>query len=241
MHAVAGRGWTAVFMHFRGCSGPPNRLRRIYHSGDTDGLRFLLSILARRFPRRKIAVVGYSIGGNVLLKYLGESGSRSRVSAAAAISVPFDLAACAERMESGFSRIYQRHLLRSLHRKLRIKYGDDSPVPAARIPALDTFRKFDDAVTAPLHGFTDAADYYHRSSSRQYLSRIQVPALIIQARDDPFFPPDFLPDERELSDCITLDLNPRGGHVGFVSGNIPLRPRYWLEKRITGFLGIHLE
>lgn len=237
IHALVAAGFQAALMHFRGCSGEPNRLARSYHSGETEDLGRLVQVLTQRFPGRSLAAVGYSLGGNVLLKWLGEQGEAAGLQQAVAVSVPFDLGRCAERLERGFSRIYQGHLLRRLKRSVQRKLRRvEIPVDLARIARARSFREFDDCVTAPLHGFVDAEDYYLRCSSRPFLIRIRVPTLILHAADDPFMASDVVPGEDELSDSVTLELSREGGHVGFVSGTVPLRAHYWLETRIVDHL-----
>ncbi|HLA39166.1 MAG: alpha/beta hydrolase [Gammaproteobacteria bacterium RIFCSPLOWO2_02_FULL_61_13] len=243
--AIHANGWRGVLMHFRGCSGRQNRLDRSYHSGDTGDIGFLVKTLRARFPGLPMAAVGFSLGGNALLKYLGESGTGAGLQAAAAVSVPYDLATGAERLNSGFSRVYQWHLLRRLRSKVAEKFrGRERQtlgMTASQLQQLTDFWKFDHAVTARLHGFSDVHDYYARSSSRQYLHAIRVPTLLIHARDDPFMTPAAIPAAAELADCVTLELSDQGGHVGFVSGSLPWRPRYWLEERIPAFLRTHIE
>jgi len=235
--AIHEHGWRSVFMHFRGCSGEHNRLARSYHSGDTGDIEYLIDTLHRRHPGTHLFAVGYSLGGNALLKYLGETTGRERLKGAVAVSVPFELAQGALRLATGFSRVYQRHLLKRLQRKIISKFtGMQAPVSLDNIPEMDTFMRFDDAVTAPLHGFRDVNDYYTRSSSRQFLRNIKVPTLIIHAQDDPFLTPDAIPGADELSGEIRLELSKHGGHVGFISGSNPFKPVYWLEQRIPVFI-----
>jgi len=235
--ALTARGYHAALMYFRGCSGEPNRLARGYHSGDTADLQAVHDHIRRRHPATPLAVIGYSLGGNVLLKWLGEQGPAARLTTAVAISVPFELDSAARRLEQGLSRLYQRHLLGKLRRTVRLKARvQPPPVPLETLPRLTTFRQFDAAVTAPLHGFTGVDDYYRRSSSRQYLDRIAVPTLILQAQDDPFLPASALPVNADLNAAVMLELSPRGGHVGFVAGRTPFAADYWLERRICRHL-----
>lgn len=236
MAAITKSGWRGVFMHFRGCSGIPNRLARSYHSGDTGDIGFLIQTLRQRFPHAPVAAVGYSLGGNALLKYLGEKGNNTELDAAVAVSVPFLLANGARKLETGFSRIYQWHLIKRLHRKIVNKFKHVAPtVSIDDVSDMNTFYKFDNHITAPLHGFRDVEDYYEQSSSRQFLKHIRRPTLILHAADDPFMTPEAIPDESELSKEIKLEVSTGGGHVGFISGNYPWQPVYWLEKRIPDF------
>ena len=236
MAAVQEQGWRGVFMYFRGCSGEPNRARGSYHSGHTPDIAFLLETLAQRHPGVPRYAVGYSLGGNALLKYLGEQGAAAPLTAAAAVSVPFLLDNGARRLNRGLSRLYQRHLIRLLQNKVlrKVALGRLDAEPRA-VLRLRTFYQFDDAVTAPLHGFAGADDYYARSSSRHYLGNIHVPTLILHARDDPFMTPAAIPAGDELAPAVQLELSAHGGHVGFISGGWPWRPRYWLEPRLLRF------
>lgn len=238
--ALQQHSYTAGLMYFRGCSGEPNRLPRSYHSGDTGDLDEIVQHLTQRYPDTKIAVVGYSLGGNVLLKWLGEKGDSAAITTAIAISVPLDLHRAALTLGSGLSRIYQRHLLKKLRASVTGKARlHAAPYSLDRLHELNTFHKFDNEITAPLHGFRDVDDYYAKSSSKQFLKSIRIPTLLLQAIDDPFLPASALPDGDALSPSITMELSARGGHVGFVSGTNPLRPRYWLEERILQHLETH--
>lgn len=235
-------GWRAGVMHFRGCSGEPNRLPRSYHSGETGDLDHVVRLLRAREPHTPLAAVGVSLGGNVLLKWLGERGAEAPLAAAVAISVPFLLARAADRLETGFARVYQWELLYALRRALAEKRRHvELPIAVEKLARLRRMRDFDDHVTAPLHGFRDSAHYYAASSSRAFLARIRVPTLLIQARDDPFMMPDVIPGTEELAECVTLEVHAHGGHVGFVGGRWPWRPRYYLEERVPGFLRPYLE
>lgn len=241
MRAIERRGWRGVVMHFRGCGGEPNRLARSYHSGETGDLAFCINALRRREPHTPLAAVGFSLGGNVLLKWLGKAGGAAPLRAAVAVSVPYVLGGAAERLNHGFSRLYQWQLLRSLRnsvaeKRTRIKL----PLRIQDLSSLRSFRDFDEYVTAPLHGFDSADHYYTVSSSRQYLRGITTPTLLLHARDDPFMTENAVPGQKELSDSVALELSTHGGHVGFVAGTWPWRARYWLEERIPAYLGQHL-
>lgn len=240
LSALERAGYSAGLMYFRGRSGEPNRLPRSYHSGDTGDLEEIMQRLTRRHGNSKIAVVGYSLGGNVLLKWLGEKGDRAGATTAIAISVPLDLHLAALKLGSGLSRIYQRHLLKKLRRSVTAKAAlRTPPFPLDDLHELNTFHKFDNEITAPLHGFRDVDDYYAKSSSKQFLKSIRIPTLLLQAIDDPFLPASALPDSDALSPSVTLELSAHGGHVGFISGSNPLQPRYWLEERILQHLEKH--
>jgi uncharacterized protein len=238
-HALLGAGMRPVALNFRGCSGEPNRATRAYHSGETEDLAFILDLLRDRFGG-PLGLVGYSLGGNVVLKFLGERGDHARdlVAAAVAVSVPFDLAAGARRLERGLlGRLYSHYFLSKLRRKVREKeelLRDACDVQAAlRAP---TVRAFDDALTAPLHGFHDAADYYDRSSARRYIRGIRVPTLILHSRDDPFLPEERIPaDALEENPHVFPMLTDRGGHVAFVGGSV-FRPDFWGERTLARFL-----
>ena len=239
--AIDSKGWRGVFMHFRGCSGEHNFEDRGYHSGETGDLRFLVETLRKRHPKSTLCAVGYSLGGNALLKYLGEYKDDSQIKAATAVSVPYLLSNSAEKLENGFSRIYQRHLVNRLINKTLDKFKNrKAPFDIKNIHKWNSFHLFDHHVTAPLHGFKSGTDYYQKSSSRQYLNKITTPTLLIHSKDDPFMSIDAIPTQDDLSESVTLELSNHGGHVGFISGNTPWNAEYWLEQRILEFLGTYL-
>jgi len=233
-------GYHGVLLQFRGCSGGPNRLDRNYHSGDTGDAAHVAGVIEKRYGRPLFAAIGYSLGGNVVLKWLGELAGDARLTTAVAVSVPFDLGACATRLNQGFSRFYQWRLIRSMRRKYQEKFARrPSPLAIEDVRRLRTFWSYDDAVTAPLHGFRDVHDYYASSSSRSYLKHIEVPTLILHADNDPFVPAAAVPSASELSPKLTLEMTNGGGHVGFVAGRWPWRLRYWLDDRIVSHLNEH--
>ncbi len=239
LEAVAQRGWRGAVLHFRGCSGEPNRLARGYHSGETTDLAYVVAELLRREPTTPLAVVGYSLGGNVLLKWLGETGSNNPLTVAVAVSVPFELGSVAETLERGVARLYRRHLVESLKGAIATKMQRvDLGIGLKRseLSAIRTFRQFDDRITAPLHGFRDADDYYARASCRSFLKNIATKTLVLHARNDPFMSPTVIPEQREVSKSVSLEVSDDGGHVGFVSSSSAGKPEYWLEKRIPAFL-----
>lgn len=232
--ALFGAGWDVLAWNFRSCSGRMNRLPRFYHSGDTADLAFLIRRAAPAYA--SLSLVGFSLGGNIMLKYLGERPSDvpAVVKGAVAFSVPCDLASSAGRLDQPANRLYTRRFLRSLQRKVREKAA---ALPGAIDPAgvgrIRTFREFDDRYTAPMHGFLDADDYWRQSSSRQFLQNIRVPTLLINARNDPFLAPECFPwEEARESEAFHFEAPLSGGHVGFPSFGGVL----WSEARTLAFL-----
>ena len=234
------RGWRGVALNFRSCSGELNHLPRFYHSGDTGDLDAVVRLLVERQPDVRLTTVGVSLGGNVLLKWLGEREHDvpTQLTAAVAISVPFDLTACARVLDHGFTRVvYAENFLRTMRRKVRDKarhfpgFVDVGAVRRAR-----TFREYDHVVTAPLHGFADEGDYWTRASSGPYLPRIRRPTLLISALDDPIVPPTGLPEPGMLPPGVTAEFTERGGHVGFLEGRWPWRLQSWAERRAVEFI-----
>ncbi len=240
LREAAARGWRGVLLNFRSCSGEPNRLPRFYHSGETSDLDAVIARLVEREPALRIGAVGVSLGGNVLLKWLGERevDAPKQVGGAAAISVPFDLAASARVLDRGFQRaVYTKNFLRTMKRKVEAKaerFPGFVDVAAAR--RARTFAEYDRAVTAPLNGFADEVDYWTRASSGPYLSKIRRPTLLINAVDDPLVPAESLPDAQALPEGVIAEFVPRGGHVGFVEGPWPWRVSSWAERRAMEFL-----
>ncbi|MCG8488021.1 MAG: hydrolase [Chromatiales bacterium] len=240
LQALHQAGFSTLFMHLRGCSGEPNRLLRSYHSGASEDLNEILEQLHSRnqIPQ---AVVGFSLGGNLLLKYLSETGAESALGAAIAVSVPFNLVQAAARLEQGLSRIYGRYLLNKLKKSYSEKCqlrGFDETVD---LSAIQSIYQFDDKITSQANGFYDADDYYSKCSSGTKLKNIHTPTLIIHALDDPFMYPANAPTLDQLGPGVDLELSRSGGHVGFIQGNLPLRADYWLDKRITEYLTAQLK
>ena len=240
------KGWQPKMLLFRTCDGRMNKARRTYHSGETTDLDFIVRRLIREDPTRQIGLVGISLGGNVMLKWLGEQGDAApnQIRAAIAISTPYDLARSSKAIDSGFSRVYQWNFLRSLKRKAREKVAQHAGICDEKaLDSLTTMWEFDDRFTAPLHGFCDAADYYARSSSIGFLEQIRRPTLLLSAQDDPFHPREVLRDVEAIAAAnpfVTSEFHERGGHVGFVGG-APWRPTYYVESRVASFLGGFLE
>lgn len=248
--ALLKQGLRSAAVNFRGCSGQSNDRARCYHSGETEDIQFVYETLRLREPDTPLGVVGFSLGGNVLLKWLGEQGQSINLFAAVAISVPLLLGVCATKLDKGFARLYRGNLLKDLKVymdiKLRHLHGIGQTEEAEKVKELgdlsgiNSFWQYDDRVVAKLHGFDDVYDYYQRSSSRHYLKSISVPTLLIQAADDPFMTAEVLPDPEEIPNQLQLELTQHGGHVGFITGGIPFKPQYWLDQRIPEFLLGHL-
>ena len=237
MQALRDIGRFGVVVHFRGCSGELNRRPRAYHAGDSDEIDWILRRFKTTFPNRPLFAVGVSLGGNALLKWLGEreSAATGILQAAAAVSCPFDMSACGHYLARGFNRLYTQHFLHTLKHfageKLRRHPGafDERRMRSAR-----TLYEFDDIVTAPLHGFASAADYWHQTSSKPWLGGIRVPTLLINARNDPFMPAGVLPKKQQVSHDVVLEYTEEGGHVGFVTAPFPGRLD-WLPRRLVHF------
>ncbi|MCP4378186.1 MAG: alpha/beta fold hydrolase [bacterium] len=233
--------WRGVLLNYRGRI-EPNRLPHSYHCGMTCDLDYLVDLLHQREPNTPLVTVGFSVGANICLKWLGQCGQRGRdlpISAAVGVSVPFYLGPVAKKIEKGLSRIYQWHLLKSLRGDLRRKMehvdvGLDLDLDD--LPELNTFFKFDDRVSGPMNGFDGAEDYYTRTRSDTLLNHVSVPTLIINSRNDPFVPANLIPSHNDLSDQITLEVSDSGGHLGFVSGRWPWSPKFWLDTRVPEFL-----
>ena len=240
MHTLARRGWAGAVPHFRGCSGEPNRLPRAYHSGDSAEIDWVLRRMRARFPQRPLFAAGVSLGGNALLKWLGEQeeGARDVVQAAAAVCAPLDLTAAGYALQRGFNLIYTRNFLVTLKANSLAKLERFPGLfDRGRMLAAKTLYDFDDAVTAPLHGFRDAKDYWLRASSKPWLPGVRVPALLVNALNDPFLPAQALPNGRQVSSAVTLDYPAGGGHAGFVCGPFPGQIDWLPHRLLTFFAG----
>ena len=230
-------GWHCCVMHFRDCGDYRNRLPRRYHAGETNDVRYFVNELTASEQFGPIVAVGYSLGGNVLLKYLGESGDTSPLRAAAAVCAPLNLHKCSDALNTGFSKIYQYHLIRRMKKAVKRKFDRHTAAfDWDKAMAAKTFDEFDDAVTAPLHGFAGRQDYYDRCSSVNFLKDITKPTLIVNALDDPFMTPAVIPPAELLSDAVTLEVSDQGGHVGYIDGGTPWNPTFYLPGRLIGFL-----
>lgn len=239
------QGWGANVIVFRGCGGEMNDARRFYHSGETTDLDEVVRRIRAEDPEAPLLLAGFSLGGNVLLKWLGEQGSAGAVAGAVAVSVPYDLERGARYINRGFARVYERNFLKSLREKAIAKRARFPDLPSEQeVRGARTIYDFDDRVTAPLHGFRDARDYYSRSSSLGFLPRIRARSLLLSAADDPFLPREVLVEVAALAranDALELEIVPCGGHVGFVEGPVPWRASYYAERRVIEFLASSLD
>lgn len=239
MKHLAARGWRGVVPHFRGCGGSANLLPRAYHSGDHEEVEDMLRALrARVGADAPLYAVGVSLGGSALLNWLGRAGDAggTLVRAAAGVSVPLDLMAAGIAIGQGLNRIYTAHFLQTLKPKALAMAGRfPGTLDAARIRTVRTMWQFDDAVTAPLHGFRGTEDYWTRASSKPWLRQIRIPTLVLNARNDPFVPASSLPMPADVSRSVMLEQPPGGGHVGFMTGPAPGRLD-WLPTRLLDFL-----
>lgn len=239
MQAVAQRGWHGAVPHFRGCGGIENRQPRAYHAGDSAEIAWILRRLAD--GKTPLFAAGVSLGGNMLLRYLGEQQEQALPLAAAAVSVPLDLQAASTRLDRGLGKwLYTRMFLATLKPKsLRQLQRHPQLFDARALRRARTFSQFDDLVTAPLHGYRDVSDYWTRASSKPLLRQIMRPTLLLNARNDPCLPPSALPHADEVSQAVTLELPDRGGHAGFATGPFPGRLD-WLPQRLLGFFDTYL-
>ncbi len=236
-HAAFKHGWRSCVLHSRDCGDYRNRLPRRYHAGETNDIRFFLDGLKSAGFDGPLFAAGYSLGGNILLKYLGECGADTPLGAAVAVCAPLDLHQCSDALNQGFSKIYQHYLIKRMKTAVRRKFDRHTAAFDWKLAMnAKTFAEFDDAVTAPLHGFKNMQDYYDQCSSGGYLHAIERPTLIINALDDPFMTPAVIPPVDQLSEDVTIELAEFGGHVGFVEGGTPWRPKFYLPPRIIEFL-----
>jgi uncharacterized protein len=241
--AVEARGWNGAAISFRSCGPTPVSGRRLYHSGDTGDLPLVIERLRDRWSGARLGAVGFSMGGNILLKWLGETGEAAALDAAVAVSVPFDLAACAAALDQPgfFPALYRMRFLRTLRRKaLAVAARFPGALDPTAIRACQSFARYDDIVTAPLFGFASAADYWARCSSAAFLARIRRPVRLVSSEDDPIVPGATIP-RAEIAANPHLDgrLLARGGHVGFVTGG--WRRAYAVDALALEFLADRLE
>lgn len=239
MSEVQRRGWIGVVVHFRGCSGEPNRLPRVYYAGDSAEIQRFVEQLKLRVPQAPVYLVGYSLGGNALLKWLGENADEAgaMVRKAVAVSAPMDLAASSKALEGGLNRMLYGPVFVSSMRTKALEFSKRFPalLDLDKVREAQTIWEMDEAVTAVLYGASDATDYYAQNASKPWLSAIQVPVLVINARNDPFVPAASLPAVEDVSPQVTLQYLDGGGHVGF-GGSWLGNDISWLPGRILDYL-----
>ena len=241
MSALLARGWNGCVPHFRGCSGEINRLPRAYHSGDSAEIDWILRRLAARRPSAVYAA-GVSLGGNALMKWAGEQGDTARdvVRAVASVCSPLDLAASGKALGQGFNMLYTRMFLDTMKKKSAAKLARFPGLfDGERMQRARDLHEFDNIVTAPLHGFRDTDDYWSRASAKPWLRHIEVPALVLNATNDPFVPAESLPAAGDVSTTVVLDQPPEGGHVGFGRGRLTGLRIDWLPHRLLHFFESH--
>lgn len=241
MHLLPQHGIRAVLMHFRGCSGEPNRTPGSYHSGHTADIAFMAKTIRDRYPDAPMAAVGYSLGGNALLKYLADNPNNP-LRFAMSVSPPLALAEGAKRMNQGFSKVYQRVLIKQMKAAVRAKHKryPEFNLDELNFENVSTFTEFDHQITAPLHGYESGADYYRRASTLDDLIRIKTPTHVLWSRDDPFFTEACIPSNHQLAEAVDFELTEHGGHVAFISGRVPFLGRNWLCERVGSQLVNHL-
>ncbi|GAA5141308.1 hydrolase [Thalassotalea piscium] len=241
LQALKAKGWIGVLMHFRGCGQYPNKFARSYHSGDIEDITYLTTLIESRYPTNKKAIIGFSLGGNVLANYLAKMPNNP-IKAAVMICAPFDLASCSRRINKGFSKVYQKYLVKTLksNAQLKIKQHKIHHINQVQLAEINTLWDFDNHYTAPLNGFKDAKDYYQQASGKRLLESIKAPCLVIHAQDDPFLCHKSTVEQLTLQKNIIFEVSKAGGHVGFITGSNPLQPFYWLEQRVPEYLASYL-
>jgi len=241
LNTIAEKGWIGVLMHFRGCSGRPNKQARSYHSGDIRDITFLTQWLTKHYPQAPLTAIGFSLGGNVLTRYLASDKSNP-YKAASVICAPLDLASCSIRIGQGFSKVYQKYLV-DLLKEVTFEKISMNLLPQICPNQLKKITKlwdFDEMVTAPVNGFNGAEHYYQEASGKFVLSEITTSSLFIHAADDPFLEHRTIVPKQPLPENITFEVCKKGGHVGFIAGHNPFKPTYWLEERIPHYLEQYL-
>ncbi|GAA4344543.1 hydrolase [Kangiella taiwanensis] len=234
------RRWRGVLVYWRGCSEEMNRLDKTYHSGRSEDLDEVIAEIHKSKSPDKLFVAGYSLGANVLLKWLGEQEDKALIDAGCAVSTPFNLSICADSIDQGFSKIYKFYLLTSMKKRIVRKFTPERLLELLNLSprdvmAINSFREFDNRVTSFLNEFDDADDYYRKASSIYYLGTIKKPALVIHAADDPFMSPEIIPKDDQLPDSLELLISEHGGHVGFVSAPTSKGVSFYLEETILGY------
>ncbi|MDC3181188.1 hydrolase [Gammaproteobacteria bacterium] len=233
--------WNACVLHFRGCSGELNRLERQYHSGDTEDVRFICHLIKQRHPKMPIALVGFSLGGNILLKLFGELKQANLAETGIAICPPFDLHQTALSIQNGLGKLYEQMFLNDIKKLYgkKVRSGRASEALLKELNDISSLIDLDRRVTAPLHGFDSLEEYYTDSSSYNYLPMIKKPTLVIAAKNDPIINYHKIPADHEISPFVQMEIYDEGGHIGFMSGP-PHAPYYWLDERILSHLASYM-
>ncbi|MGQ8366498.1 hydrolase [Glaciecola sp. 1036] len=231
------QGFGCVLMHFRGCSGEINLTSRAYHSGETTDPLHVINLLEKKYPDLPLFAVGFSLGGNMLLKLI--ANQKTHLKAAVAVSAPINLQASADAINQGFAKVYQKHLLKTMKQNMLKKFANmdmssELSITPNEIKQLSSFWQFDQHITSKLHGYKNAIDYYEKASALPDLHKIKAPSLIIHAKDDPFMNDKVIPTSQQLSSSVAYELSQHGGHVGFMRGTIT-SPKMWLPQRISAF------
>jgi predicted alpha/beta-fold hydrolase len=239
MSTLQKAGLSCVLMHFRSCSGKLNRKAKAYHSGQTQDAKEFIASLHERFVLNDLFAIGYSLGGNMLLKLLGECGENTPLKGAVSVCAPLDLAICSDVISQGFSSLYEKKMLNNLKNTLLLKYEHHDmekliSLKKEDVQNIKTIREFDEVYTSKINGFGDASNYYKLCSSKQFLKDIKIKTLLIHAKDDPFMTQEVIPTKEELSSSVTLEVHENGGHLGFISGSI-FKPVYWLDEHIVSY------
>lgn len=242
MNAIKAKGWIGMLMHFRGCSGRPNRQAHSYHSGDTWDVHYCTELLKQRYPEHQKAILGFSLGGNVLTQFLAQD-QQAPFACAAVICAPLHLESCSARINQGFSKVYQKYLVDMLKDSTQEKIALElmTHIDEGELQKINTLWEFDEKVTSVINGFDSAEDYYQKASGIYVLEHIKHPTLIIHALDDPFLCHDAI-DALEINNQhIDFEISKAGGHVGFIAGSNPFKPHFWLETRVLDFIEQHFN
>ncbi len=250
--SLADKGFATVAINLRGCSGEPNNKVEGYHAGVSHDLDFVISTLKKRYPHRPMGAIGFSLGGNILLKWLSEKKSDATLFAAMSVSAPLQLDLTTERLQQGFSRIYEQYLLSHMkwqqyQKNVKLREFEHLPEIKEKLNRIaplwkvNTISDFDELITAPLYGFRNADHYYQSCSSGPMIKHIRVPTLILHSKDDPFMPLEIIPKRNEISNSVMIELTEHGGHVGFVHKNKSNLPSYWVDLRAPQFFNQMLE
>jgi len=239
MKALKDKKQAVVLVHFRSCGSKDNKKSKSYHSGDCDDAIEYLKYLHENYPNSNILTIGYSVGGNMLLKLLGKDFINNFIQKSICISAPLDLSICVKVLNTGFSKLYERHLLKLIKESLLKKYNKHDlkkliNLPKKRVYKISSIKEFDELYTSQINNFGSAQNYYKLNSSKQFLKNIKTKTLIIHALDDPFMNNDILPKKEELSKNCTLEIYEKGGHLGFIEGSI-FTPKYFLENRVLEY------